>query len=176
MTAIQIIGIDPGPKIQTIVMFDGTRVNECLDVGIDEAIKYLQAHSECLQVCEWIDCYGMPVGSEVFRTVFNIGRMFHAVTANGGIMRLIPRRDIKLALCNNGRAKDPNVRRALLELLGPVGTVKNPGPCYGVANHRWSALAAAVVGVQCERTKNEVFGNHVSDTVRFPSHVGGAAE
>jgi hypothetical protein len=42
------------------------------------------------------------------------------------------------------RAKDQNIRQALIDRLGPPGTKKNPGPTYGVTSHMWSALAVAV--------------------------------
>jgi hypothetical protein len=148
-----IIGIDPGPKVQSFVLFDGERVLNSGDCSIAEMVAYLQLRQDILVACEWIDSYGMPVGSEVFQTVFNVGRIYSAAAA----MRLVPRRDVKLHLCGTARAKDPNVRRALIEKLGPVGTKKQPGPCYGVSNHLWAALAVAVTAFEQERTKNEAF-------------------
>ena len=37
-----------------------------------------------------------------------------------------------------------NIRQALLDLIGPQGTKKAPGPTYGVRSHEWAALAVAV--------------------------------
>ena len=54
------------------------------------------------------------------------------------------RKDIKLHLCGTTKARDPNVRQALIDRLGKPGTKKNPGPTYGVSSHAWSALAVAV--------------------------------
>jgi len=42
------------------------------------------------------------------------------------------------------RAKDANIRQALLDLIGPQGTKKTPGPTYGIKSHTWAALAVAV--------------------------------
>jgi hypothetical protein len=53
------------------------------------------------------------------------------------------------------RAKDPNVRQALLDKIGPVGTKKNPGPLYGVSGHGWSALAVAVYASECAECEQE---------------------
>jgi hypothetical protein len=47
-------------------------------------------------------------------------------------------------LCNSMRAKDANVRQALIDRFGPVGTKKQPGKLYGVATHYWAALGVAV--------------------------------
>jgi hypothetical protein len=64
----------------------------------------------------------------------------------GGDVSLVFRRDVKLHLCDSPRAKDGNVRQALLDRLGPQGTKKAPGPTYGVKSHEWAALAVAVYG------------------------------
>jgi len=61
-----------------------------------------------------------------------------------GSASLVFRRDVKMHLCGSARAKDANIRQALLDRLGPVGTKKAPGPLYGVKSHIWAALAVAV--------------------------------
>jgi hypothetical protein len=91
---------------------------------------------------EMIASYGMPVGAEVFETVLWIGRMYQAYRGENAPM-LVYRRDVKLHLCGNARAKDANVRQALIDLIGPHGTVRNPGPTYGIKSHMWSALGVA---------------------------------
>jgi hypothetical protein len=59
-------------------------------------------------------------------------------------VRLVYRKDVKLLLCGSPRAKDANIRQALLDLLGPQGTKAKPGPTYGVKSHAWAALGVAV--------------------------------
>jgi hypothetical protein len=56
---------------------------------------------------------------------------------------------VKMHLCGNTRAKDGNIRQALLDRFGPgkaiaCGTKKQPGPLYGVSKDVWQALALAV--------------------------------
>jgi hypothetical protein len=94
---------------------------------------------------EMIASYGMAVGADVFRTCVWIGR-FQQI--NGGCARLIPRMDVKMHLCHNSRAKDANIRRALIDKLGPPGTKKAQGPTYGVKSHAWAALAVAVTAAE----------------------------
>ena len=149
-----ILGIDPGPVIQSYVVFDGKRVIASGDVSLTEMVQLIhQDHSELMIAIEHIECMGMAVGKEVFQTVFNSGRMFSAAA----VCRMIPRRDIKLHLCGSNRAKDSNVRQSLIDKVGPVGTKRNPGPCYGVSNHLWSALAVAVTATDLACTANEFF-------------------
>ncbi len=64
---------------------------------------------------------------------------------------LLKRFDVKLHLCGNARAKDTNIRQALIDRFGgiegkskAVGTKKAPGPLYGCKSHMWAALAVAV--------------------------------
>jgi hypothetical protein len=94
---------------------------------------------------EMIASYGMPVGREVFETCVWIGRF---IEAWDGEHELIYRRDVKLHLCGNARAKDANIRQALLDKIGPQGTKKEPGPTYGVKSHAWAALAVAVTAAE----------------------------
>lgn len=147
-----LLGIDPGPSVQSFVIFDGKRVVSSGNVSVEDLCVILRENPGMLSACEYVDCMGMAVGSEVFATVFNIGRLYASAT----IMRLIPRRDVKLHLCGTCRAKDTNVRQALIDKVGSVGTKKQPGLCYGVSTHLWSALAVAVTATDCERTKHEV--------------------
>lgn len=91
---------------------------------------------------EMIACYGMAVGAEVFDTCLWIGEF-------RGYMRPQPvtlcyRKDIVVHLCGTAKARDPNVRQALIDRLGKPGTKKNQGPTYGIKNHMWAALAVAV--------------------------------
>jgi len=103
---------------------------------------------------EMIASYGMAVGREVFETCVWIGR-FQQVWRSPESVRLVYRRDVKLHLCGNPRAKDPNIRQALIDLLGPAGTKKQPGPTYGVKSHAWAALGVAVTvaGLTPEATR-----------------------
>lgn len=147
-----IVGIDPGPVDQSCVLFDSAE-NRVVSVGTFRADDLPDAVRKHKVAIEWIESFGMAVGQEIFRTVFQIGRMQQQL----GMVRLIPRRDIKLTLCGSARAKDPNVRQALIDAIGVVGTKKNPGPTYGVAGHYWAALGVAYTASRCEPTEHEAF-------------------
>ena len=43
------------------------------------------------------------------------------------------------------KAKDSNIRQALIDRFGPVGTKKNPGWFYGVSKDVWAAIAVGGV-------------------------------
>lgn len=88
-----------------------------------------------------IQSFGMPVGNEVFETIRWVGVFCECAIPP---CELVFRKDIKIHLCGSMRAKDANIRQALIDKLGPQGTKKAPGPTYGVSKHAWAALAVAV--------------------------------
>jgi len=96
-------------------------------------------------VIEQVASYGMAVGAEVFETVRWAGRFEEALHPTPVV--LLPRMAVKMHLCGNSRAKDPNIRQALLDRFGgkaATGTKKAPGPLYGIHADLWAALAIAV--------------------------------
>ena len=101
---------------------------------------------------EWVESFGMRVGSEVFETVYNIGRI--AETVDGHVHR-VTRKQVKIALVGHSRANDADVRLAICEMYGgkakAIGTKKEPGPLYGVKGHCWSALAVAITWKMSQR-------------------------
>jgi hypothetical protein len=89
---------------------------------------------------EMIASYGMAVGREVFETCVWIGRFMQQFHLQA---QLVFRRDIKLHHCQSVRAKDTNIRQALIDKYGAPGTKKNPGLTYGITSHLWAAFALA---------------------------------
>ena len=87
----------------------------------------------------------MPVGREVFETVYWIGRFAQA--AQPVEHTLVSRGAVKMHLCGSKRAKDSNIRQALIDRFGgsaAIGRKADPGPLYGISGDVWSALAVAV--------------------------------
>jgi hypothetical protein len=96
-------------------------------------------------VIEEIQSYGMAVGREVFTTCVWSGRFAEAWTRQDGRpWSLLGRRDVKLHLCGSARAKDANIRQALIDRYGGKAATKKGGPLYGITSHLWAALALAV--------------------------------
>jgi hypothetical protein len=144
-----ILGIDPGPEQSGYVMLDGEKIKDVGVVPNDELIQYMSWDDRWWWryrvAIEMIASYGMPVGADVFRTCIWIGRFIHE-NAQGWASPeiLVTRIEVKSHLCHNSRAKDANIRQALIDRLGPPGTKAAPGPTYGVKSHAWAALAVAV--------------------------------
>lgn len=144
-----ILAIDPGFERSAYLAlvnggpsFFGMRSNADLLAMIREGIA-----SDATVVIEQIESFGMAVGREVFETVRWAGRFEEAAEHHGVPVVLLPRRRVKLALCGSSKAKDGNVRQALLDRFGgsaAKGTKRSPGPLYGISHDVWSALAIAV--------------------------------
>lgn len=148
-----ILAIDPGPVQSAYVLYqpddqtvaEGHIVsNEAMLLAVEDAAN--NWHVGTLAI-EMVESFGMPVGREVFETVRWSGRFeerFNWLCDPTARVERIGRKNIKLHLCNSVRAKDSNIRQALLDRFGPVGTKAEPGKLYGVKKDIWSALALAV--------------------------------
>lgn len=139
-----ILGLDPGTTQTGWALLEGKCVLESGTNDNNDVIRWVRhgQHADELAI-EMIHNMGMPIGRETLETVVWIGRFYEAW--GGPTPRLLYRSTIKLHLCGSARAKDPSIRQSLIDRLGPVGTVKSPGPCHGVKTHAWSALAVAFV-------------------------------
>lgn len=156
MVYMRYIAIDPGTTQTAYVVYEAGSV---LGKGIypNEKMRDFVWHlgndlalprgfpPEKLYI-EMIASYGMPVGREVFETCVWIGRFIEAWQ---GPYTFVYRKDVKLALCGSSKAKDSNIRQALLDKFGPgkeiaIGKKASPGPLYGVSKDVWAALAVAV--------------------------------
>ena len=141
-----VVGIDPGPEHSAYVEFDGKRVWRHGIVTNKHLHTMMLSFVHAPIFIEMIASYGMAVGASVFNTCVEIG-WFEAVADWCDIeVQRVFRKDVKLHLCQSLRAKDANVRQALIDRLGEQGTKKAPGPTYGVRSHEWAALAVAVYG------------------------------
>lgn len=145
-----ILAIDPGTAESAYCLWDGKQIlrgGKVPNAEINYVIGMLCLPAESLAI-EMIGHYGtgMPAGSEVFETCVWIGRFYEWWLANHPkrLPALVKRGKVKVHLCGSARAKDGNVRQALIDRIGPQGTKANPGPTYGVSGDVWQALALAV--------------------------------
>ena len=144
-----ILAIDPGNELSAFVLYDSKPhdFGKVENAALLERLPHYRIASDEMAV-EMIASYGMPVGREVFDTCVFIGRLIQAWSAMNGRHTLVYRKDVKLHLCGQARARDANIRQALLDRWGgkdrAVGKLRTPGPLYGVRADVWSALAVAV--------------------------------
>lgn len=139
-----IFAIDPGPIESGWCQINGSNI-VCGKWKNTELLPSWFSPS-CMLAIEKIASYGMAVGAEVFETCFWSGRFYQHAIANGcepeNIVRPT-RKEIVTHLCGSAKAKDANVRQALIDRWGAPGTKKNPGPTFGISGDMWAALAVA---------------------------------
>jgi len=151
---MSVIAIDPGPVSSAMLIWDGERIVRKDYAENWEVINTLQVLKNRISpdpdpcVIEMIGHYGtgMPAGAEVFDTCVWIGRFMEAYGAEK--CALMKRAEVKMHLCGSMRAKDPNIRQAIIDRFGrkeaAIGRKANPGPLFGVAGDAWAALALAL--------------------------------
>lgn len=164
---VTIIAIDPGPEQSAYVVTNGRNINQRAKVDNEDLLEILRSHSaDVVQaaVCERIRSFGMPVGAEIFATCEWCGRFQQQWAAHelnwatrNDTWHWITRNEEKLNLCGTPRAKDANIRQAIIDRFGgkdkAIGTKKAPGPLYGISGDCWSALAVALTWLDLNRVE-----------------------
>lgn len=155
-----ILSIDPG-NVQSAFLIWNPQSQEVIakDIVLNKKLRGMLRRSIpgiLHVVIEMVQSFGMPVGKTIFETCVAIGRFKEIALKNNWEYFEVYRRDIKLHLCNSSRAKDSNVRQALIDRFGPPGVKKVPNPItYGLKKDLWSAFAVAVYfsDMQCNGLK-----------------------
>ncbi len=162
-----IMAIDPGNKESAFVLMDDITLRPIRSAKVPNGdvlaqIKaFRKAITKPVVVIENVASYGMAVGRDVFETCVWIGRFCQMAILCGLVVEYIYRRDVKLNLCMNSRAKDGNIRRALIDrfalhdMKNGKGSKKRPDWFYGFAADQWQAYAAGVTFIDLREGENE---------------------
>jgi hypothetical protein len=158
-----ILAIDPGNEQSAYAVLDEKTLKPMKYEKIDnyELAEIIRGYNESSIVdtyklaIEMVASYGMPVGAEVFETCVWIGRFLECANCFGERQKIY-RKDEKMNLCHTMKAKDGNIRQALIDRFGPVGTKKNPGWFYGFSGDVWQAYAVGVTYADMQKDNREV--------------------
>lgn len=142
-----ILALDPGTTQTAWCFYDRDTTLAGIDAN-DYVVELVKRSSADLLAIEMVASYGMPVGAEIFKTVFWSGRFAQASSMK---WELVYRKDVKMHLCGTMRAKDGNIRQALIDRFGKPGTKKAPGRLYGFHDDMWAALGVAVTAFDRRR-------------------------
>lgn len=160
---IRILAIDAGTTESgyAIMQFCGDKLN-LLAFGKTSNAHLMQiVKSERYDqlVYEQFQSFGMAVGESTIEAIIWNGRFMQAAIDSNHPVDRVYRKEEKLCLCNSLRAKDSNIRQALIDRYAKTdfkngkGTKKEPDVFYGVGKDVWSAIAVGVTWM--ERKKEE---------------------
>ena len=168
---MRVIAIDPGTTQSAVCIVD-SETRKPLESRIlnnevmREYINLIPQSVATIGVIERFQSYGMPVGRDVFDAAIWAGRFYELLKAvTGREPEMVYRSEEKMHICHNSRAKDSNIRRALIDRFATHdfkngrGTIKNPDWFYGFKKDMWAAYAVAVTLIE---TRPEVVGHERS--------------
>ena len=146
-----LLAIDPGNEQSAWVLYDTeAKTPKDSDIVPNHLMLEQISRSPITHLAiEMVASYGMPVGRTVFDTCVWIGRFIEAWR---GPFTRVYRKDVKMHICQSMRAKDSNIRQAIIDLYPAsgggatpqIGTKKAPGPLFGFAKDKWAALSVAI--------------------------------
>lgn len=149
-----ILSIDPGNVESAYCVIDknnykpiefGKIKNEELREKLLDELHYYPIETLAI---EMIASYGMAVGKEVFETCVWIGRFIESFKCP--FTYYVYRKDEKMNLCGSMKAKDSNIRQALIDRFATFdfkngkGTKKQQDFFYGFSKDVWAAYAVGI--------------------------------
>lgn len=151
-----ILSIDPGNEQSAYCLLDNNlKPIEFGKVDNEELLKiiYELIHKYYIEhfAIEMVASYGMAVGKTVFDTCLWVGRFYQQISEyECKKPTLIYRKEEKINICGSMKAKDSNIRRALIDMFAQhdlkygKGTKKNPDWFYGFRADVWQAYAVGI--------------------------------
>ena len=144
---MKILAIDPGTLFSGFIIWDGQQILDYGKIDNFQMLEYVAIRNYDVCVIERIASYGMAIGETTLETIFWSGRFYQsAYNADKRVERFL-RKDVKLELCGQSRAKDANIIQALKDRFEPTleAHKKPTGLLKGITKDVWQALALAVV-------------------------------
>ncbi len=168
---MRLLAIDPGPVKSAWVILDEDKYPVQHGLEENEAVLAqiaLHALGCDALVIEMIEGRGMPVDKHVFETCVMIGKIEQVwdTASQRKPRHRIFRREVKLTICGSSRAKDSNIRQAILDrypatgggATPQVGTKARPGVLFGIARDTWAALAVGLAWIEMQGEKSGEVG------------------
>ena len=127
----------------------------------DELIELVKTEKYGVLVYEAFASYGMAVGQSTIQSIQWNGRFIQCALDRGIDVYPIYRRDEKINLCGSMKAKDSNIRQALIDRFAffdynnGKGTKLNQDFFYGFSIDAWSAFAIGTTYIDLRGERND---------------------
>lgn len=164
---MKVLAIDPGNVYSAYCVVDAETLrpldfDKVKNETLREYIKGFRFEEVDRAVIEMFQSFGMAVGKDVFETAVWIGRFAERLDRKASHpTAFVYRKDEKLHICGDSRAKDVNIRHALIDRFcrhdfkHGKGTKKNPDWFYGFKADVWMAYCVAITYIETQ-LKGEV--------------------
>lgn len=163
----KVLAIDPGNIDSAYCVIDDETLRPLYYDKVSNAVlasMIKDGHFDYISeaAVERVASYGLAVGRSVFETCEWIGRFSQLIENDGKVVSYVYRKDEKLHICGDSRAKDANIRRALIDrfaqhdLKNGKGTKSNPDWFYKFKADEWAAYACGLTYIE----RDEIGGKH----------------
>lgn len=149
---MEILSLDVGTKMSGYCIADGNTLKpiEFGKINNEDLLKIVKEKNYDLMLYEEFQSYGMAIGESTITSIKWNGRYIQSALDREKKVVPIYRKEEKMCLCQTMKAKDSNIRRALIDRFAihdyknGKGTKKNPDWFYGFKADVWSSYAIVV--------------------------------
>lgn len=148
-----LLSIDPG-NVESAYCLIHKKTNypilkeKVMNAVLHDRIQQYSINYNIVEVAiEMVACYGMAAGQSLFDTCLEIGRIVEKcrqANIKAKNIHLHTRIACKMTITHMASAKDSNIRQALMDSYGEVGTNNNRGWFYGFANDIWASYCVGI--------------------------------
>ena len=124
-------------------------------ISNEELLQIVKKENYDVLIYEEFQSYGMPIGISTITSITWNGRYIQSALDREKKVDYIYRKEEKMNLCGTMKAKDSNIRQALIDRFGEVGTKKNQGWFYGFKNDVWAAYAVGITWLDKQKELNK---------------------
>lgn len=129
-------------------------------VSNEELLNIVKNEDYDILIYEEFQSYGMPIGISTITSITWNGRYIQSALDRNKIVDYIYRKEEKLNLCGSMKAKDSNIRQALIDRFAKFdfkngkGVKGNTDFFYGFSKDVWSAFAVGVTWLDKQKELN----------------------
>ena len=157
---MKVLAIDPGNHESAYCLVDTETLRpvdfaKLPNAELRETIMETKFSAEDYGAIEMLQSYGNLIGKDVLETAVWIGRFEETLMRKlYNPPERVFRMEEKMHICHDSKAKDSNIRRALIDRFcdhdfkGGKGTIKNPDFFYGFAADVWAAYAVGLTYIE----------------------------
>lgn len=150
---------ESGYAILEVPEYNKLTIHEFGKIDNNKLLEIVKSDMYDHMAYEQFQCYGMAVGESTIESIIWNGRYIQSAIDKNIEVTAIYRKDEKINLCNSMRAKDANIRQALIDRFAKKdkksgkGTKKDPDVFYGVTKDVWQAIAVGVTWFDIEKER-----------------------